>query len=179
MTINRGVRGNPKNVEVGQKFDRWTVLGPFTRKGSNNSAYFPCKCECGTERDVNYRTLREIAAGSVTGSCGCRHREVMSSRQKYGVPHGTPEWRRASWLWKNYKITVEEWNALFKGQQGKCAICLEDIDESGSTHVDHCHKTGKIRGLLCSGCNTGIGMLRENVNTLQRAISYLTEHGSD
>ncbi len=57
-------------------------------------------------------------------------------------------------LQKKYGITLKQWNALLKKQKGKCAICGKLQSESKSTfHVDHSHKTGKIRGVLCGYCN--------------------------
>ena len=53
---------------------------------------------------------------------------------------------------------------------GKCNICSKPED---TLCVDHCHKTGKIRGLLCFDCNTGLGKLGDDVQSIQRAIDYL------
>jgi hypothetical protein len=60
---------------------------------------------------------------------------------------------------------------MLKLQSGKCKLCFIDIKTK--SYVDHNHKTGKIRGLLCNGCNAGIGMLKEDINVLNRAIEYL------
>ena len=59
-------------------------------------------------------------------------------------------------------------------QGDACAICgTKDTGNRKAFHVDHCHDTGKIRGLLCGNCNSGIGNLRDDINLLQRAIEYL------
>lgn len=71
-----------------------------------------------------------------------------------------------------YGITVELYDALFRRQQGKCAICLEPPKKSRLC-VDHCHSTGKIRGLLCRTCNVGIGLLQDSEVILRRATGYL------
>ena len=83
-------------------------------------------------------------------------------------------------LKKAYGITFNEYEELLSKQDGKCAIC--GIDNNGKYRnkprafaVDHCHTTGKIRGLLCSDCNTGIGLLKDNINFLQSAINYLNK----
>lgn len=63
---------------------------------------------------------------------------------------------------------------LFESQERKCAICRKDlIICSKDTHWDHDSKTGKARGILCSGCNTGIGNFYENINSLLEATKYL------
>jgi len=81
-----------------------------------------------------------------------------------------------------YKIDINQYNELFRLQEGKCLICEKQF-ESDSLYfkdrlvIDHCHTTGKVRGLLCSNCNTAIGMMNENINSFKNAICYLaTEH---
>ena len=83
-------------------------------------------------------------------------------------------------LKRAYGITLDEYEKLLSKQDKKCAIC--GIDSNGKYRnkprafaVDHCHTTGKIRGLLCSDCNTGIGLLKDNINFLQSAIKYLNK----
>jgi len=73
-----------------------------------------------------------------------------------------------------FGITSEEYEHWLKAQNGVCAICKSapDGDRLG---VDHDHKTGQARGLLCRCCNTGLGMFRDNPDLLHRAIFYLTE----
>jgi len=76
-------------------------------------------------------------------------------------------------LIKRYGLTEEQYAAL----GGKCHICgLEKHAHGYRLHVDHDHATGKVRGLLCNGCNTGIGGLKHDVETMRKAISYLERH---
>lgn len=59
-------------------------------------------------------------------------------------------------------------------QECKCCICKKEINLKNKTAViDHNHITGKVRGLLCYSCNTGIGLFKDNVNTLNAAINYI------
>lgn len=82
---------------------------------------------------------------------------------------------RADNLKKKFGITVEEYDAMFKEQRGRCAICgFPPI--FGTLHVDHCHDTLKVRGLLCKKCNTGIGMFRDDPEVMQAAIEYILKH---
>ncbi len=75
-----------------------------------------------------------------------------------------------------YGITANEYKTLLIKQNGVCFICEEEEKgKRGNLHVDHCHDTGKIRGLLCSDCNRAIGFLRHSPRLLQRAIEYLTQ----
>lgn len=70
-----------------------------------------------------------------------------------------------------YGITEEQYNDILLSQNSLCAICKKPNDKT--LHVDHNHKTGKIRGLLCSGCNTGIGFFNEDIDSLTNAVKYL------
>lgn len=73
-----------------------------------------------------------------------------------------------------YSIQPEEYDAMLKNQHGRCAICLTETPGGrGSWHIDHSHETGKVRGLLCSRCNTGLGYFKDNRASLERANAYL------
>lgn len=80
-------------------------------------------------------------------------------------------------LKKNFGITPEQYDQMLANQGGKCAICKsKNPSRSGSGFfaIDHDHKTGEVRGLLCSPCNSGIGMLRDSTSILRSAIKYLS-----
>lgn len=82
-------------------------------------------------------------------------------------------------LKRNYGISRKTYLEMFEVQDGCCAICgaKETTVIKGKTlslAVDHCHKGGKIRGLLCKGCNQAIGLMKENPEILRRAIAYLS-----
>lgn len=76
------------------------------------------------------------------------------------------------YLKRNYGITHDDYLQMLKTQNGLCAICSK-AEEKRRLAVDHCHHTGKIRGLLCGKCNTAIGKLNDNVCLLKKAIQYL------
>jgi hypothetical protein len=76
---------------------------------------------------------------------------------------------------KRYGITIEKRDALFLKQDKKCAICKTAEPQGKGWHVDHCHSTGKVRGILCPHCNLMIGHARDSAKTLQAAIEYLNE----
>jgi hypothetical protein len=72
-----------------------------------------------------------------------------------------------------YGITEDDYDALLASQRGRCAICGKDASGNGRLlAVDHDHKTGEVRGLLCRGCNLGIGLL-EKEGFLNKAMAYL------
>lgn len=81
--------------------------------------------------------------------------------------------RRADYLRYHYSLSVESYEAMFKKQLGVCAICQHGSTDGKRLHVDHSHKTGTIRGLLCGHCNRGIGLLKDDPEIVSRAKEYL------
>lgn len=71
---------------------------------------------------------------------------------------------------KTYGITLAQYNEMLIAQDGRCAICGA---VTARLLVDHCHTTGKVRGLLCGPCNTGLGLFRDSVGALTKAVQYL------
>ena len=63
---------------------------------------------------------------------------------------------------------------MYEHQGGKCALCEEQCLTERELAVDHCHKTGKIRGLICMRCNVALGAFEDNPLLLEKAIYYLT-----
>lgn len=74
-----------------------------------------------------------------------------------------------------YGLTPDQHQSMLDAQNGACAICKQAMD---SPHVDHCHATGKVRGLLCQKCNNGIGLLGDSVERVDAAAAYLRLHGA-
>lgn len=87
--------------------------------------------------------------------------------------------RQLETIVKSHGISVEQFEAMLARQGGVCAICKrpQTVKRRRRLSIDHCHKTGVIRGLLCDQCNTGIGNLREDPAVLQAAIEYLRKMG--
>lgn len=88
--------------------------------------------------------------------------------------------QRGAELQRAYGLSLEQYQDLLTYQEGRCALCLspeEKTYKNGAVYalaVDHCHKIGKVRSLLCSRCNTGIGRLRESKQILHSLIEYLS-----
>lgn len=78
-------------------------------------------------------------------------------------------------LRKRYGITLKTYNSLLEKQNGVCAICGRGPGKR-RLHVDHCHKTGKVRELLCSNCNSALGKVGDNIGLLNKLIEYLGKH---
>lgn len=83
-----------------------------------------------------------------------------------------PGWHRRSHLRRLYGMTPEQYEVMFSNQKGLCAIC-GNSQPNQLLSVDHCHSTGKIRGLLCRNCNRFIGYMRDDPVLFRRAAEYL------
>ena len=99
---------------------------------------------------------------------------IKEQRQKWAS--NNPEKRRKRKLWTKYRMTTEDYNKLMEDQNGKCKICGTKETRNKKYQflpVDHCHTTGEVRGLLCDYCNVGLGRFEDDIERLERAISYL------
>lgn len=82
-------------------------------------------------------------------------------------------------LKSKYGITSADYEEMLKSQDSKCKTCGTNVPGGRSTkyfHVDHCHDSGKIRGLLCSSCNKALGLLKESISTLENLIKYIEDN---
>jgi hypothetical protein len=84
-------------------------------------------------------------------------------------------WTRERHLIRKYKVNLSDYQRMLVSQGGCCAICMapETSQFKGVFHVDHCHATGSVRGLLCRGCNHILGHVKDDPKVLRNAISYL------
>ncbi len=134
----------------------------------------------GSRHSESSRLL--IKLHSKPGMLGCKHSpETLAKmrRAKSGIPPTDDRdarrvYNRTNQL-RKYGLTVVEFDRMYQIQQGCCAICKRHQTAVGKIlEVDHDHKTGKVRGLLCRSCNLTIGYVKEDTTTLQSAISYLS-----
>jgi len=94
-----------------------------------------------------------------------RHNELGRNWRK-----NNPDKVRNMHLKQNYGITLEEYNKILESQGFCCGLCGKAADKV--LHVDHCHKTGKVRGLLCHSCNTSLGKFNEDPALLRKAADW-------
>lgn len=89
------------------------------------------------------------------------------------------EYDKFLYQYKRYNITKEDYENMMEEQNGKCLICGRKFDKiyfPQNTHIDHDHRTGKVRGLLCNNCNVILGNAFDNSLILINAIKYLQEN---
>lgn len=91
-----------------------------------------------------------------------------------------PEMQRRFYLKSHYGLTVEAYESLVAKQNGLCAICKNKsrVSVSHPLYIDHCHKTGQVRGLLCNVCNSMVGYLEKHGHLIPSAIQYLADTGT-
>ena len=100
--------------------------------------------------------------------------EKKQYKRDYNNNRYCPKRNKNNKLKKAYGITLEEYNIMFEEQKGCCSICGDHQSSMlKSLSVDHCHETGRIRGLLCKNCNTSLGQFKDNIAILFKAIEYL------
>jgi len=126
-----------------------------------------CKCYRFFNASCFYknRTYEDKLAGL------CKPCTIKQMADRY---HSNPLVSRNAALKREFGITLDQYNEMLAKQNHQCACCgTTDPRGQGAFHVDHCHKTGIIRGLLCHLCNTGIGKLGDDLPGLLKAVEYL------
>ena len=121
-------------------------------------------------KEYREKNREKLRAGHRKWYANNRERMIARNRARY--------LEKRHWvLARKYGLTLEEYEHLFKRQKGLCAICGTDKPGGRFTilHVDHCHTTGKVRGLLCNSCNRMVGQGRDDPRIFIAAARYLTE----
>ena len=135
---------------------------------------------CGQHKDFGdfYAKPRAVQDNYVESAAGYSHQCKACDKKARSAyvadnPNSTKTSDRKQHL-KRYGLTIEGYNALFAAQNGSCPGCSRHQSDIGrSLCVDHDHKTGKVRGLLCHSCNSLLGMAKDKTETLASLIKYL------
>jgi hypothetical protein len=83
---------------------------------------------------------------------------------------------RDTYMRRTYGVSLEDYNQMTEQQQGVCYVCNGPPKGGKRLAIDHCHKTGNVRKLLCTNCNTVLGLVNEDVNIMNKLIDYIEEH---
>jgi len=183
---------------TGQTFNRLTALRRVASVGGRyHGPIWLWKCVCGKEVARKKDKVIRGAAGSCgclsadrrarTGQIAAARDELRAARAALRAAEGTlrpretppgmvtPSSKNGSrtQILKKFKLTVEQFNKLLEEQGGMCAICRRP-PTNRALCIDHDHTTGRVRGLLCVRCNTGLGNLGDSWERLVAGIKYLT-----
>jgi len=116
------------------------------------------------EKDKEYHKTRKFKPKYLEGvkKTYSKHRETFLQRA------------RVHNLKKKYGLSYEEFQSMYETRAGLCDICKGPSEEGRLLSVDHCHKTGKVRGLLCGPCNRALGLFKDDPILLQKALEYVS-----
>lgn len=130
---------------------------------------------CNETKSLDAFTIRRThRVGKPVSVCNpCKVRYNKQRRQEN--PERVAEVERRSKFKKNYGITLEDYYTMLENQGNACGICKVQTPGNRTKFfaVDHCHTTGKVRGLLCTKCNRGLGLFNDSTDKLLNALNYL------
>lgn len=140
-----------------------------------NNAYYArnreaVKAQVKTWRAKNPEKVKAIGRAYVLK----RDKDVVNRRSRKLYDEMHPQKKRDIRLRSKYGITVERYDEMIEAQGGVCAIC----HRGARLVVDHNHDTGEVRGLLCHGCNSALGMLRESPRACLNMVDYIERHSA-
>lgn len=152
------------------------------RYGGGISAY--CKpCTCVLRKEFRERNPERLKAIRMVYQNKNREKIRASNRSRYRKYLGKyKEAARNYWVKTKYGLSPEQFEVIRISQDNKCEICKTEFITNGmktNFGVDHCHKTGKTRALLCKHCNSSLGQARDSIKVLTAMISYLRKNGGE
>jgi hypothetical protein len=141
---------------------------------ANRRKYLEANKSLIVERKLRYYLANKEKINSKQRDWYARNRDSQLEKKKvYNETHA--EQKHRSYLRRAYGVTADEYERLLVTNDYKCEICLIDQRYTKKRHaVDHCHLTGKIRGLLCSNCNIAIGHLGDDKGKIMKAYEYIS-----
>lgn len=161
---------NPKCAQINpQPLERFSK-----RNGIGDGYQGRCKVCANAAKLIWYNKNIEIQRANTRAYAAKNREKVKESTKRW--TRENPEKVKSYYLKKRYGITLEWYEQTLKDQNHACAICLKPSSfKIKSLYVDHCHETGKIRGLLCMRCNATLGY-SDSIARLESAIAYLKKH---
>lgn len=162
---------DPNNREKAQESQRkYEASHREKRNEKNRTWYHEQGGKESTQKRKGYSTKEEREAALVA------HRaERAAWMREYNKTESGKRAKLKQVLKRRCGMTLEQYDGAYEKQEGRCAICKTQRPKYGHNRlaVDHCHKSGKFRALLCTECNTAIGMIGENIETMNNAIAYM------
>lgn len=142
--------------------------------------HYGAQYRSGLEVRTRRAAVSDVNLEELTCTCPVHgtHARMRVRRRKHGEHYvcrkcdrgQTPISKAASSRKRKYGLSTADFELMLIEQRGLCLICREAMVD---IQVDHDHATGKVRGLLCRGCNVGLGFFRDDISTMKRAVHYL------
>lgn len=159
----------------------------FYRKGKQKQYLAPACKECFNKSLAEYRAKNPLKIKEANKASYIKKRDERIKSAKIWKENNPekmkeikanfkkryPNYSRLSTL-KKHGLTMDEFGAMIEQNNNSCWICSTPFKNIIDAKIDHCHTTGKVRGLLCSHCNTALGLVKDNTGILKNMIHYLT-----
>lgn len=149
--LREGIKGNCRQCTT---CDNWKQVDQYHKNGSRLRR--ECKA-CATKRKTSYYWAKP-------------EERRAASRRAYRQNRSAS---RRSYVRRTFGITLEEYWTYFEKANFTCQVCSAKPEKQADLHLDHCHSTGTIRGVLCRSCNHALGNVKDNPTTLFRLHAYL------
>lgn len=166
--IGKANKGKSTNRGKPRKYENYIgvlgrVVGATDRNEQNGAVQYLVECaKCG---EIHKRNAKHLKQGQESQECN-----------QYKPPNwsGLEKWDGI--IRRTYGITLEQYEEMLNDQNGGCAICGKTPEqENRRLPIDHCHDTGRVRGVLCAKCNQALGMFNDNPDLLCNAAEYLSK----
>ena len=137
------------------------VIGLSERREKNGAILYKVKCiDCN---EIHLRNAKHLKQGMKYQKCS-----------EYKPPNYVGLEKNDAHIRRKYGITQKQYDDMLMQQNNGCAICSRTEEPDGRRlAIDHCHSTGKVRGVLCNNCNNGLGAFGDNIEGMKKAIQYL------
>jgi transcription elongation factor Elf1 len=147
--------------------ERWKNLEYRSQVSRSNSK--PPLCPLCSETDISKFYLN---AKGHRKNAYCKECHKIRCKDRW---NNKSDLDKKTYTAAKYGLSPDAYVKLYESQEGKCAICNEIPTTKRGLHTDHCHTSGKVRGLLCHHCNTALGSFKDNINLLNKAVDYLNK----
>lgn len=178
-----GRYANGEVVKDGQRIcnccKSWKPIEQYTKSKTGHMGLSAVCKDCENEK-ARIRYAEKDILSRRKGQKSVYDRERRKRLRAEGkLKKPDPEAQREQAMKRKYGITIKDYEAMVKAQNNECAICFApgEQERNGKLVIDHCHASGKVRGLLCNKCNLLLGHANDTIERLERAILYLSNRG--
>lgn len=130
------------------------------------------------DKNIKWRAENPEKHKAIVKRYSEKYKDRCAAATRAWYQENKPKSKQDAWarnLKRFYGITALDYEKMLKKQKGICPICRKQLTLKRPP-VDHCHKTGKVRAILCNSCNWGLGHFKDDIPTVKRAASYLRKH---